>query len=151
MTYLVDTSILARLANAADVSHAVATRAVLELHRGGAALHITPQNLVEFRNVATRPLSLNGLGLTPADAEAKAAIFETVFPLLAETPDIYPGWKVVVEALGMVGKQVHDARLIAVCHVYQVTHLLTFNVAHFTRMSSFGPGIVVVDPATVSG
>ncbi len=149
MTYLVDTSILARLANAADFSHSVATRAVLELHRGGEALHITSQNLVEFRNVATRSLSLNGLGLTPAEAEAKAAIFEAVFPLLTETPDIYPAWKAAVEALGVVGKQVHDARLIAVCHVYQVTHLLTFNVAHFTRMSSFGPGIVVIDPTTL--
>ena len=49
----------------------------------------------------------------------------------------------------MIGKQVHDARLVAVCHVYKVTHLLTFNVAHFTRYVGFGPGIVVVDPATV--
>lgn len=46
-------------------------------------------------------------------------------------------------------KQVHDARLIAVCHVHAVTHLLTFNVSHFVRMAGFGPGVVVVDPATV--
>jgi hypothetical protein len=52
-------------------------------------------------------------------------------------------------ALGVIGKQVHDARLVAVCHVHGVTHLLTFNVAHFARMSGFGPGLVVVDPASV--
>jgi hypothetical protein len=28
-------------------------------------------------------------------------------------------------------------------------HLVTFNVAHFTRMAGFGPGVVIVDPATV--
>ena len=42
----------------------------------------------------------------------------------------YPAWKALVNALGVIGKQVHDARLVAVCHVHAVTHLLTFNVAH---------------------
>lgn len=72
-----------------------------------------------------------------------------MFPLLAETPDIYLAWKPLVETLGVVGKQVHDARLVAVCHAHAVTHLLTFNVAHFARMAGFGPGLKVVDPATV--
>jgi hypothetical protein len=44
---------------------------------------------------------------------------------------------------------VHDARLVAVCHVHGVKNLLTFNVAHFARLAAFGPGVVVVDPATV--
>ena len=52
-------------------------------------------------------------------------------------------------ALAVVGKQVHDARLVAVCHVHRVTHLLTFNVSHFSRPASFGPGVVVVDPVSV--
>jgi hypothetical protein len=69
--------------------------------------------------------------------------------LVSETPDIYPEWKALVAALGIIGKQVHDARLVAVCHVHAVTHLLTFNVAHFVRMAGFGPGVVVVDPASV--
>ena len=42
-------------------------------------------------------------------------------------------------ALGVVGKQVHDARLVAVCHVYGVSHLLTFNVTHFARLAGFAP------------
>jgi predicted nucleic acid-binding protein len=149
MAYLIDTTILGRLANAKDVQHAVAARAVLELHRRGEVLHVTPQVLVEFRNVATRPVAVNGLGLSTVDTEALAATFEARFLLLTETPDIYPAWKALVAALGIIGKQVHDARLVAVCHVHAVTHLLTFNVAHFARMAGFGPGVVVVDPATV--
>jgi hypothetical protein len=66
-----------------------------------------------------------------------------------DTHDIYPAWKALVTALGVVGKQVHDARLVAVCHVHRVTHLLTFNTAHFTTMATFGPGVIVVDPANV--
>ncbi|HUE17639.1 MAG TPA: PIN domain-containing protein [Planctomycetaceae bacterium] len=149
MAFLIDTSILVRLANATDAHHAVAARSVLELHRRGEVLHITPQVLIEFRNVATRPRAANGAGLPIADAEAHAVAFESRFLLLADTPDIYPGWKALVNALGIIGKQVHDARLVAVCHVHQVTHLLTFNVSHFVRMAGFGPGIVVVDPASV--
>ncbi len=149
MAYLIDTSILARLANAKDAQHAVAARAVLELHRRGEVLHVTPQVMIEFRNVATRPVTVNGLGLSTVETEAQAATFEARFPLLAETPDVYPTWKALVGALGVIGKQVHDARLVAVCHVHVVTHLLTFNVAHFGRMAGFGPGVVVVDPATV--
>ena len=149
MAILLDTSVLGRLANRADVAHPVATNAVAELHRRGEVLHVTPQNLIEFRNFATRPVSANGLGLAAAAAEGLGATFEASFPLLGETPDIYPAWKAIVGALGMVGKQVHDARLVAVCHVHAVTHLLTFNVAHFVRMAGFGPGVVVIDPATL--
>jgi predicted nucleic acid-binding protein len=149
VAYLIDTTILARLANAADAHHAVAAHAVLELHRRGEVLHVTPQVLIEFRNVATRPVAVNGPGLSTVDAEAQTATFEARFPLLADTPDTYPAWKLVVGALGVIGKQVHDARIAAVCHAHGVTHLLTFNVSHFARMAGIGPGIVVVDPARV--
>lgn len=149
MAYLIDTSILARLANQVDAQRALAAHAVLELHRRGEMLHLTPQVMVEFRNLATRPVARNGLGFSAADTEAQAAGFEASFPLLAETPDIYPAWKALVGALQVIGKQVHDARLVSVCHVHAVTHVLTFNVSHFVRLAGFGPGVVVVDPASV--
>ncbi len=149
MAMLIDPSVLARLANVADARHATAARAVLELHRQGEILHLTPQVLVEFRNVATRPPAVNGLGLLAAEADALAATFESRFPLLPETPDIYPAWKALVAALGVVGKQVHDARLVAVRHTHGVTHVLTFNVAHFARLAAAPPGVLVIDPADV--
>lgn len=52
-------------------------------------------------------------------------------------------------AAGVTGKQVHDARLIAICQVYGITNILTFNVRHFTRMAAFVPGLVIVDPASI--
>jgi predicted nucleic acid-binding protein len=149
MTYLTDTSVLVRLADVGDPMHSTARNAIGELHRKGDVLHITAQNLVEFRNAATRPRSANGMGLTAPEADAHAAIFEASFPLLVETPDIFLAWKTLVAAAGVIGKRVHDARLVAVCHVHKVSHVLTFNVAHFAQMASFAPLIVVVDPATV--
>ena len=149
VAYLIDTTILVRLANTADTDYAVAAWAVRELHRRGEILHLNPQALVKFRSVATRPVAVNGLGLSTVDTEVQAATFEARFPLLPDTPDIYPAWKALVGAVGVIGKQVHDARLVAVCHAHGITHLLTFNVSHFLRMAGFGPGIVVVDPANV--
>lgn len=149
MAVLLDTSVLGRLANVADAEHGTAARAVLELHRRGEVLHITPQVLVEFRNVATRPTAVNGLGLPVADVETLAATYESRFQMLPETPDIFPAWKALVAAVGAVGKQVHDARLVAVCHVYGVSHVLTFNVGHFARLGAAPPGVAVIDPASI--
>jgi predicted nucleic acid-binding protein len=149
VAFLIDTSILGRLANSADPSFSIAEQAVKELHRRGESLHITPQNLVEFRSVATRPAIANGLGLTPTEAEAKAAAFENLFPLLPETPDIFPAWKNLVGAVAAIGKQVHDVRLVAVCHTKGISHLLTFNTPHFARLAGFSPRIVAVHPASV--
>jgi predicted nucleic acid-binding protein len=137
------------LANVADAFYQIADRAVVELHRRGELLHLTAQNLIEFRNVATRPAAANGLGLALATADAKATAFEASFRLLPETPDIYPAWKNVVTAASVIGKRVHDARLVAVCHVQRVSHLLTFNTAHFLALAKVSPGIVIIDPVAV--
>ncbi|MBI2805751.1 MAG: hypothetical protein HYX68_12295 [Planctomycetes bacterium] len=72
-----------------------------------------------------------------------------MFPLLPETSDIFPAWKALVGTLGVIGKQVHDARLVAVCHTHKVTHLLTCNIAQFTTLCQIGQGVTVVDPASV--
>ena len=149
MAYLIDTNILVRLANAADPRHTVAAHAVLELHRRGEKLHITPQVLIEFRNVATPPANGKWPGAIDDGRRDGGGDSRGDLPLLAETPAIYPAWKALVEALGVVGKQIHDARLVAVCHANAVSHLLTFNAIHFARFAGFGFGVVVVDPASV--
>lgn len=149
MSNLVDTSLLLRLANPSDALFATTANVVKELHRQNEILHIAPQNLVEFRGSATRPIEVNGLGLSSEQAKFQSEEFEATFSLLPETPAIFPAWKVLVEAAGVTGKQVHDARLIATCQIYGITHILTFNVRHFTRMAAFVPGLVIVDPAGI--
>lgn len=90
MAHLLDTNLLVRLANARDPLNPVATRAVTELRRRGETLHLTPQTLIEFRSVATRAAALNGLGMSAPAAEVETAGFETKFPLVPDTPAIYP-------------------------------------------------------------
>jgi predicted nucleic acid-binding protein len=146
MTWLVDTSILVRLVNADDAGHQSAVDAVEALLLRSEILRTAPQNLIEFRTCATRPISSNGLGMSPEEAHAKGQEFELLFPILPESPDIYPAWRSLAQATGVIGKQVHDTRLIAVCQVHGLTHVLTFNVQHFARPASLVPGLTVVHP-----
>jgi predicted nucleic acid-binding protein len=149
VAYLLDTSLLVRLANSADVQHALASEAIVELHRRGEVLCVTSQVLIEFRSVATRPKELNGLGLSTAEVRSQTAVFEAVFPLIAESEDVFPVWKRVVDSQNVIGKQVHDARLIAICHVNAITDLLTFNIGHFARLAAGVPAVNVVAPITI--
>lgn len=149
MGTLLDPSVLLRLVNASDASFPIATRAVAELRSRAEALHIAPQNLVEFRNSATRPAVVNGLGMTCGEADAHMTAFEGLFSLVPETPQIHPTWKALVSAAGVIGKQVHDARLTAICQVHGINQILSFNVRHFTRFSSLVRGLIIVDPAKV--
>ena len=64
MAYLLDTNILARLVNTADMQQVAAVEAIRRLHREGEVMHLTPQTLIEFRSVGTRALANNGLGLS---------------------------------------------------------------------------------------
>ena len=150
MKVLIDTSVLGRLANNDDPSHLIAGVAVLELRRRGEALLTAAQNLIEFRNFATRPQADNGLGLPVPEAQAKAEEFESLFSLVADTPDIYPAWKSLASVSAATGKQVHDVRLIAICMVNNIDRVLTFNVRHFLRLAAFVPEISIVSPNSVA-
>lgn len=146
MSVLLDSNILARLAQHTHPMHATARDAVAALQRGGQALFIVPQNLYEFWVVATRPVAANGLGFTAPQAAAELARLEALFPLLPETPVILAEWRRLVAAYGVLGKNAHDARLVAAMLAHGLTHLLTFNVADFTRFA----GITILDPSTVA-
>jgi predicted nucleic acid-binding protein len=65
--YLIDTNILLRFTDRAHAQHANVRAAVQKLQAANHEMRITPQNCVEFWNVATRPIPNNGFGLTPAD------------------------------------------------------------------------------------
>lgn len=120
MGFLIDTSVLMRVANATDEKQALSINAIEVLRdRGDGPPCVAPQNLIEFRNASTRPTAENGMGLTPGQAATLIAEFEARFTLLLETPEIYPAWKALVAAPGVIGKQVHDARLVAACQPHR--------------------------------
>ena len=65
-----------------------------------------------------------------------------LFRLLPYTPDVLEAWQRIVIGQSIIGKQTHDAHLVAIMQAHAVTNVLTFNVSHFSRF----PGISVLDP-----
>lgn len=149
MKVLLDTSILLRHTNTGDSLHQLTEQALIKLKLANHQLHICGQNLIEFRSVVTRPISANGLGLSSTEADSRSAIYESSFQWLPDVPDIFPVWKSIVAQLGIIGKQVHDARLLAYCHVHHMEAILTFNLNHFHRLSTSSPALIILDPAVV--
>lgn len=145
MDYLADTNIILRLAEPAHPMHGIALKAVTKLFADGKNLCLLPQNLIEFWNVATRPADKNGLGWTAAQTDAEVAVLENTFTVLPDTSAINSEWRRLVSAHSVLGKQVHDTRIVAAMNIHRVTNLLTFNTADFKRFSN----IVLVDPKTV--
>lgn len=145
--YLVDTNVLLRLVDRTHPLHPIVRTALRKLRAAGHKLRATSQNFVESWNVATRPVARNGFGLTPAEADRLLRLAERLFPLLPDSPAVYPEWRRLVVTFGVSGVQVHDARLVASMITHGVTHILTFNTSDFTRYAT--GGIVAVDPATV--
>lgn len=145
MRILLDTNLLLRSAQTAHPMYQPAVDAVAALRAQGEVLCLVPQNLYEFWVVCTRPLSVNGLGKSAAEAAAELNNLKVFFTFLDDTPAVYPEWERLVTAHSVLGKNAHDARLVAAMLVHGVTHLLTFNDADFRRF----PGITVLTPAAV--
>jgi predicted nucleic acid-binding protein len=146
MEVLADTGILLRLMQPSDPFHLQVERAVSSLHARGHEIVIATQNVAEFWNVCTRPISARGgFGLNLAETERRLTILEAVFAVLSEPATTYRIWRSLVVTLGIQGKQVHDARLVALMLANGITHILTLNSSDFTRYS----GITVLDPTSL--
>jgi predicted nucleic acid-binding protein len=148
MSYLLDTGILLRLADDKDQLHATVEAAVGILGSQRQALIVTVQNFAEFWNLATRPVANNGLAFSP---DSVSKLYEnTIEPLCAiftETASLHDKLKELLLKYSVVGKQVHDVRLVAMMLTWQVDTILTLNERNFRR---FEPeGIVVITPEVI--
>jgi predicted nucleic acid-binding protein len=143
--YLVDTNILLRFADRTHPLHQNIRSAIRDRRQMGDQPCATAQNYIEFWNVVTRPAARNGFGLTPIAADRFLQLIERIFPLLPDSPAIYPEWRRLVKQYGVSGVQVHDARLVAAMLANQVTTIMTLNVGDFRRYAPEGIGII--DPS----
>lgn len=147
MICLVDTNVLLRFSRHSDPNYQIAQNAVNKLKIEGHQLQTTLQNFAEFWNVSTRPANQNGFGRMLSETELFLQELELLFPLLLDSPEVYPQWRRLVVKYNVSGRQVHDARLVATMIAHDVTHVLTFNVTDFERYAS--ERIVAIDPVAV--
>ena len=143
--YLLDTNIILRIVQASAPTHSLAVEAVVSILTRGDDIFITPQILIEFWAVATRPIDVNGLGWSSTLTDHEIQQLRLQFPMLHDRADVFPAWLQLVKQYDMLGKKVHDARLVAIMQTHNIGHLLTFNVADFQNFD----GITVVHPSEV--
>ncbi|PSB01703.1 type II toxin-antitoxin system VapC family toxin [Merismopedia glauca] len=134
--YLLDTNVVMRFCNPADVQHQIATDAVYFLLAQGDECWLAPQVIVEFWVVATRPIEANGLGWNVRRTRNTIDQILDRFSLLEESPQIFANWLTLVTNNQIIGKRTHDVRIIAAMLVNGITHLLTFNVSDFMGISN---------------
>lgn len=145
MSYLIDTNILLRLAQPNHAMHQFSVNSIATLRQQQTMLYIVPQNLIEFWTAATRPLNVNGLGLSIAEASQELARMKSFFALQPDTSAIFSEWEKLVIKHQVMGKQTHDTRLVAAMIVYEISHLLTFNTSDFKRFAE----VTAIDPRSI--
>ena len=136
---VVDTNILLRMTRRADPEHRLVASALAQLTSQGTTLYYTHQNIAELWNVMTRPIVRNGLGLSTREAEAEVRAIERGMTLLPDSEAVYHEWRKIILRYGVSGVQVHDARLAAAMYVHVVPHILTLNLADFSRFEGLKP------------
>jgi len=134
---LLDTNILLRAVDPASAQFSQAIEAVGHLLETGWECVLTPQVVIEFWVVATRPNQENGLGWTVEQTAAEVTSLLNQFALLEDNSQIFTFWMDYVTAYFIKGKRVHDIRIQAVMKTYQITHLLTFNSKDFLSLEGF--------------
>jgi predicted nucleic acid-binding protein len=134
MLVALDSRILLRVLHRTDPQHAAVRQAVRTLRGRGDTLVTAPQSVAEFWNVTTRPATARGgFGLSLQEAQRRLRVTERLFQVLLDSPAAYALWKQLVAGHGVMGVQVHDARLVAWMQAHGIAHLLTLNAADFAR------------------
>lgn len=127
---VIDTNVLLAATDRSRASHAAATGFLNEDER---RLALTPQVVREYLAVATRPVSMNGFGLASTEAAANIQQCLEDMELLAEDLVATQLLLRLVAEGPAVGKQVHDANIVAVALAHQASAIVTDNTRHFAR------------------
>lgn len=137
----IDTNILLAATARTRHDHARALDA-LEAGFSRRILCLSGQVVREYLAVTTRPLAVNGLGLTQESALANVRQLTERARFLDEGASVTHALLRLLDSVPCSGKQVHDANIVATMVEHRVSRLMTLNPSDFRR---FGEWIEVVD------
>lgn len=146
MTFLIDTNILLRSIEPSHPIYSETIKAIKIIKNQENILYISPQNLIEFWNVCTRPRDKNGLGYSTEKTQEEVNHLKDFFCLLSDSSLVYSQWQHLVINYQVKGVNVHDARLVAFMLIHRLTHILTFNIKDFKRYQE----IIAINPKTLN-
>lgn len=133
MRILLDTSVVVRLSELNTASAEQTREAIARLSLTPHEACLVPQVIYEYWSVATRPAERNGLGLSTAETARNVADFLSIFTLLRDERTVFEHWHEIVTRYAVLGKGVHDARLVAAMQRHSISHIMTLNESDFAR------------------
>jgi predicted nucleic acid-binding protein len=96
----------------------------------------TQQNVSEFWNVSTRPITARGgRGLSVSVVSQRVRAIERLCTVLESSSEVYQAWRHLLIHYNVSGVAVHDARIAATMIVNGIKEILTFNKKDFARYS----------------
>ncbi|HEY4596423.1 MAG TPA: PIN domain-containing protein, partial [Thermoanaerobaculia bacterium] len=143
---LLDTNVLLSATAPFRSLHRAALAVINDWPNQGLVLAVSSQILREYLVVATRPIEVNGLGLSTEDALANVTAFRGRIRLLEDGEPVWDRLRALVAAYGCKGKQIHDANVVACALTSGVTKLVTANAGDFNR---FAAELELIDLAAV--
>jgi predicted nucleic acid-binding protein len=140
----IDTNILLTASAPQREHHRTVLEHVLsELPAQGLRLVVSQQILREYLVVATRPLAVNGLGLDVKHAIANIGQFRKRLSMIGDGDDPTNRLIELVQHIPCIGKQIHDAAIVATMLANNIGRIVTLDAAYYLR---FSPLIKAVPP-----
>lgn len=141
MRIVVDTGVWLRMFDRGSPERPEILRCLRKLWSGSHELVTTAQNIAEFWNVSTRPVTARGgYGHAVPFVEARVRQMERLATIVPFSDGVYQQWRQLLTSHQVVGVAVHDARIAAVMLAEGLQYLFTLNGADFRRY----PGISVI-------
>ncbi|MBF0245441.1 MAG: PIN domain-containing protein [Planctomycetes bacterium] len=128
---LVDACILVEATNTRRAKHLVAQNWLTATP----GLYLSSQTVREYLVVATRPVELNGLGLSVVTGWANMDGFLEFIGFLPDDRPVLPVFRELARHHSISGKRLHDAWLVATAHVHKLKGLCTLNLVDFAAFS----------------
>jgi predicted nucleic acid-binding protein len=132
---MVDTNVLIAATDEGRAEHRDALTVINDWAAGRTELCTSGQVLREYLSVATRPASMNGLGLSLTEALGNVHAVRDRTTLLAEDAKVADRLLSLVADVECGGRQVHDANVVATMLVHGIRVVVTMNIADFARFA----------------
>ncbi len=134
-TAFIDTNVLLCATDRSRRNHGRAQELSRIAREGGFNLALSGQIIREYLVVATRPVEVNGLGMSPTDAlhNIDACMSGTMH--CAETESVSAQLRSLVATHALMGKRIHDANVVATMMAHDIGWLITENGEDFEVFS----------------
>lgn len=134
-TFFLDANVLISATDRSRQHHQRALKLLSLIPQSGGHLAWSGQVLREYLVVATRPIEVNGLGLSLTSALENVGELQQRLRLLAEDSTVATNLATLVARYGVFGKRIHDANLVATMLAHRIAVCVTDNTQDYLEFA----------------